>query len=393
MIVTVILLAVLILAGVWEFTQHQKNVNAVSLRIHVNGTRGKSSVTRLIAAGMRAGGIRTLAKTTGTKPRLIFPDGTEVPIRRVGKANIIEQTMVFREAVSRGVKGIVVECMAVQPPLQLLSEKRMVRSNIGVLTNARADHLDEMGPTIDEVARSLCSTIPKHGILFTSERARLPIIIESGRKAECQVELARAEDVTDEMMGGFPYLEHKDNVALALAVCRHLGIDAKTALEGMHTYTPDPGVLRIFKVNYYQKQIEFINAFAANDPDSYGIIWELLAPHQSAGKKLIVLVNAREDRIQRSEQMGAFIASRDADHYLLAGKHTSALASKAIASGLSPRKIVDLGSSRAEEIFEQVLSLTPSRSLVIGIGNIVGLGEEIVTHFFNRGEEIAYRSS
>jgi hypothetical protein len=33
--------------------------------------RGKSSVTRLIAGGLRAGGRRTLAKTTGTSARLI----------------------------------------------------------------------------------------------------------------------------------------------------------------------------------------------------------------------------------------------------------------------------------------------------------------------------------
>ncbi len=158
----------------------------------------------------------------------------------------------------------------------------------------------------------------------------------------------------------------------------------------MYSYTPDPGVLRIFKVRLYHKEIEFINAFAANDPDSYGIIWDLLAPYRSPEKTFIVLVNSREDRIQRSEQMGAFIASRDADCCLLVGKHTGALAGKAVASGLSPRKIFDLGNSRAEEIFEKVLSLTPSRALVVGIGNIVGLGEEIVSHFVNRGEEIAY---
>ncbi len=390
MVVTVALLVLLVAAGVWEFTRHQKRVSAVPVRVHVNGTRGKSSVTRLIAAGMRAGGFRTFAKTTGTKPRLIFPDGTEAPIRRVGKANIIEQVMVFREAVSRRVEGIVVECMAVQPPLQLLSERNMVRSTIGVLTNVRADHMDEMGPTLEAIAGSLCSTMPKGGIMFTSERVQLPLIQQHGRKANCRVEPVGAEEVTDEMMSGFPYLEHKDNVALALAVCGHLGIDRRTALAGMYSYTPDPGVLRIFKVRLYHKEIEFINAFAANDPDSYGIIWDLLAPYRSPEKTFIVLVNSREDRIQRSEQMGAFIASRDADCCLLVGKHTGALAGKAVASGLSPRKIFDLGNSRAEEIFEKVLSLTPSRALVVGIGNIVGLGEEIVSHFVNRGEEIAY---
>ena len=40
-------------------------------RIHVNGIRGKSSVTRLIAAALREGKVKTLGKTTGTAARTI----------------------------------------------------------------------------------------------------------------------------------------------------------------------------------------------------------------------------------------------------------------------------------------------------------------------------------
>ena len=55
--------------GVWEWRRHARNVARIPIRVHVNGTRGKSSVTRLIAAGLRAGGVRTFAKTTGTMAR------------------------------------------------------------------------------------------------------------------------------------------------------------------------------------------------------------------------------------------------------------------------------------------------------------------------------------
>jgi hypothetical protein len=40
---------------------------AIPVRIHVNGIRGKSSVTRLIAAALREAGIRTVAKTTARR--------------------------------------------------------------------------------------------------------------------------------------------------------------------------------------------------------------------------------------------------------------------------------------------------------------------------------------
>ena len=61
---------------------HEKRLKRIPIRIHVNGTRGKSTVTRLIAASLRRVGIRTLAKTTGTIPRLILPDGKEETILR-----------------------------------------------------------------------------------------------------------------------------------------------------------------------------------------------------------------------------------------------------------------------------------------------------------------------
>ncbi len=65
------------------------------------GTRGKSSVTRLIAAGLRAGGKKVLAKTTGSAPRLIFEDGSEIPIIRYFGANIKEQLKIIKYAAKR----------------------------------------------------------------------------------------------------------------------------------------------------------------------------------------------------------------------------------------------------------------------------------------------------
>ena len=68
-------LAVWITVGLWltltsyflvEFLVHQRILRRIPVRIHVNGTRGKTSVARLIAAGLRAGGKRVYAKTSGT---------------------------------------------------------------------------------------------------------------------------------------------------------------------------------------------------------------------------------------------------------------------------------------------------------------------------------------
>lgn len=391
MLVTLLLLSLLTSYGAWEFRRHQRNLDAVRLRVLVNGTRGKSSVTRLISGGLRMGPMRILGKTTGTRPRLIYPDGSEHAILRSGRANIIEQLMVFRRAVQLKADVVVTECMAVLPQNQVIMQKQLVRSTVGVITNARADHLDEMGPTVEDVARCLARTIPEGGTLFTSEEVHLPIIREETAARKARLVAVTDEGITDGMMRRFPYIEHKDNVALALAVCESLGVSRQDALEGMVTAQPDPGVLRIFTVRHYEKHLSFVNAFAANDPDSYVLIWETIRRYVEAEGKILVIVNCRQDRVQRTESMADLITHRiTADHFLLAGEATLPLYNRARTLGLPSERIVDLGGRSAEEVFQQVLALTEQGSLVIGIGNIVGLGEEIVLSFTNRGKEIVY---
>jgi poly-gamma-glutamate synthase PgsB/CapB len=99
--------AALLLGGaLWEDFTHRRRLRKIPIRVHVNGTRGKSSVARLIAAGLRAGGRRTCCKTTGTLPRMILPDGTEYPVFRPARANVIEQIRIVEAAVELEAEAI-----------------------------------------------------------------------------------------------------------------------------------------------------------------------------------------------------------------------------------------------------------------------------------------------
>jgi len=375
--------------GVYEYRRHKKNIERIPVRIHVNGTRGKSSVTRLVGGGLKGGGRRVFIKTTGTSPRTIDVSGYEQPIRRAGSANVIEQLKIAQQAASEKAEFFIIECMALIPNLQYMTEHQMIKSQIGIITNAREDHLDVMGPTVDNVAEALCNTIPKNSYLYTSEKHYIDLFRERAKPLNTKVVQVDSSTITGEDLSGFSYLEHKDNVALALAICQHYGVDKPTALQGMYAIKPDPGVLRKYSLVLNGHTIEFINAFAANDPDSYKAIWEMLKLHRGNNKQLITLVNSRRDRIQRAEQLGELIADLEADYFIVSGESTKPLVNKAIKSGVDKAKLKDLGGYNVIDIFGFLSDFVNKDTIVIGIGNIVGLGDEIVRYFANKGRMVA----
>ena len=95
LVLSLIIVSLLVL-GFVESYYHTMSVNNIPHRIHVNGTRGKSSVVRLIAAGLREGGLKVFAKTTGSCPRVIDQNGIDHEIVRLRSASIGEQIKYIR---------------------------------------------------------------------------------------------------------------------------------------------------------------------------------------------------------------------------------------------------------------------------------------------------------
>lgn len=180
-----------------------------------------------------------VAKTTGTAARFIHPDATEDPVhRKFGIANVVEQIGIVRQAAAAEPDVLVMECMAVQPALQEINQQVLVRSTIGVLCNVREDHLEEMGPTLDDVARSLARSMPYRGVCVTAEQERRAVLEREAARRDCRLVVVDPETVTDEEMTGFAYVTFKENVAISLAVARELGVGRRDALRGMYAAPP-----------------------------------------------------------------------------------------------------------------------------------------------------------
>jgi len=345
--------------------------------IHVNGTRGKSTVSRLIDAGLREAGFSVFTKTTGTSPRIIHTDGHESEIVRRGKANIREQIKIMREAAAEKADILVIECMAVKPELQLVCQRDILGADIGVITNARLDHQDEMGNSLDDVIKALGSTMPHNGVLFTADERAYGFYKELSYKNKTEVFLAN--EISEDFQG----IDFLENVALAYKVCEYLGVDRQIALKGMRNYKKDPGSLKIYGIkNKNGCRIEFINALAANDPDSTERIFRTLDIEKDKRFQYkVMLVNNRIDRVSRMEQYIEFIINMESyfHEFWIIGDLKNVMKRRLIKGGIKWDRIKML------KDIDYVDSLRKD-TLIFAVGNIGGYGRNIVRYLERVGE-------
>ena len=379
LIILGVLAIILLAGGLIEFRYHQNTLSVIPLRIHVNGTRGKSSVTRLIAAGLREGGKRTFAKTTGTAPRVIDSKGMDRIIHRLRRPSIGEQIRLLNYFAKEEPDAVVMECMAVQPQYQWISEHQMVRSHIGVITNVRPDHLEKMGPTKEDVAYSLCNTVPVKGTLVTAEGQHSEILEEAADNNGTRILFSDEMSVSRQELDSFSYLEHPQNIAVALDVCRQVGIDRETALRGMQNVQPDLGALVVWKLVQDKRTIEFVNGMAANDPVSTLQIWNFVIDRYPAEGGTCIFFNARDDRPVRTRQMLELTFTQiRPDHLIVRGDRVSSTIDRL--EHHSPKtQVRTIGlANDLDDVVNAVMGL-PHDTLVYAIGNQVGPGQDILS--------------
>lgn len=379
-------LLVLLLAGMVEQRRHLRALESIPQRVMVNGIRGKSSITRLCAGAMSGGGHRVVAKTTGTAARFIWPDGSEAPVfRKFGIANVAEQTGIVRQAAAEQPDTLVIECMAVQPALQQVNQDRMIKSTIGVLCNVREDHLEEMGPTLEDVARSLSRTMPRDGVCVTAESDLFWVLDQEAESRGCRLLYADPDSVADEEMEGFQYFTFKENVAIAIAVAGEVGIDRGSALRGMYEAAPDPGVLSVDTYRVADRTLRVANVFAANDPRSTVANFKRLLDSEAVRPPIFTVINCRPDRVERNGQMGAIVPELLTDKLFVIG-HPSRSAIASVPAGWGG-KLVDLGGDGRdpEEVFRTIVAEVDEEASLVMIGNIHGRGERLLEHLESLG--------
>jgi len=362
-VIVLVLFAVVLAALVLERRQVLKDRAELEHVVYVNGIRGKSTVTRLIDAGLRAGGKKVFCKTTGTVPMTIGVDNVERPLFRPGKANIKEQLNMLRRAAGEQAQVLVLECMAVDPVLQNVTQHQMLRADVGVITNVRLDHTAEMGETLEEICDSLSNTIPQNGHLFTADERFFPQLQRNGEKIGAQAHLALPA-------GDEPNIDFPENLALALAVCEHLGVEREAALEGMMKYQRDPFALSLHKL---PGGAVFVNGMSITDPQSTQLVFRRLADKYGwKTEDLILLINNRPDRGYRTQHMVMVAHALKPPVVWLAGA-SQMTTQRAILKGVPQAQI-----SRFKTGEEVPVLQVPAGKVVFAVGNLAGPGHAIM---------------
>lgn len=361
-----ITLALCILACGFLFLRarlHARRRARIAIRIHVAGTRGKSSTVRYIAAGFRSAGFVTLAKTTGTEPSLILPDGTEKRIRRWGAPAIREQRDLVAEAARLGANVLVVEAMAIQPEYLDALERFYIRATDLVVTNLRPDHEEQLGSGEHAVAEAIAACIPAQGRIFASTEAASAIATQAAARGAQLLEVKAPDDRPE-----------AQNLSLAAAVCRDHGIEIDAGSAIFAQATPDVGAFQMSMAELDGRTLRFANAFSCNDAASFRQLWQ---HHQPADAATAFFLSPRSDRPLRTQRFLEEIARLAPQAQLFIGSRNVMIRRLARRCGFADDHIHLVPPSLTHDKLAAIASALPDDTVLWGIGNFKGDGERM----------------
>ncbi len=396
---------------------------AVPLRIAVTGTRGKTTVARLLASVLREDGRTVLAKTTGSEPCLVLPDGSVEHVRRRGPASILEQKALLHRAVRLGADAVVAEVMSIHAENHAVEGRRILVPHLVIATNFFVDHTEAQGDTEESVGAVLMLSVPECATVFVPQ-GTCPTSFREG-VADAGATLVEVAAGTAAGLGSRPPAQDRgapaplgtesatrtfpENLDLVVAAARHLGVPDDAIRRGIAKARHDIGALGVWSLPVERGRAFLVNAFAANDPAATMRAYDRVCADggRAAGgaraperPRCVGLLSLRADRGERTLQWADALAGGLADRFdalLVTGFHAAALARRVSRSGhgathpeggsnpaTPPVRV--LRRTSVEELTRTALSaLGPAGGVVFGFGNIGGPGVALVEHWSRIG--------
>lgn len=311
------------------------------IRILVTGSRGKSTVVRMIHRAMVASELRAYGRITGVIPRTLTPSG-EAPILRSSGAHV-EEMRWWLDSLPPDCEAAVMENSAVSPQLQPLAA-RWMRPSLTVLTNVRPDHQDAWGDGEEGASMALCPGVPEGGtVVLGGEMARCRLALALLKEKGCDVRMAPLS-----LGEGLPpHME--SNGALALLACVLSSMDRDTSASAIAALPPDVADFSVLPVG--KGRLAF--AFSANDLVTTEDLFLSLGWRR---EDTTVLFNHRRDRPQRLRVFSPWLLGNKWKNRLVVGHRPF------FSSGLSFRSVTKP---------LELAALVEQEGMVFGCGNVV----------------------
>jgi poly-gamma-glutamate synthase PgsB/CapB len=372
MIFACILICILFLLMMIEAVLTRSAIERIRLKIHVNGTRGKSTITKYISAALRSSVISTIGKVTGEIPALIRPDGTTTPIRRIGAARINEQFRTIRKASKEKAEALVLECMSIDPALQI-AESKYFNPDIYIISNIKDDHREKIGQTREQRVESVCQAIPANCILVSNDYENLDSIRAEAHKKKCR--LVIPDKLPDRKL---PEGVFQANVELAAEVAVLAGVDREQAIEAILESLTKEEPLTI-QLPSCKNNIVFLNGFSVNDPGSASDFLDHWTNRLGIMENIMMIFNTRADRPLRTDMFSEWIMERTGQIRCVC--ITGDQKGRAFSKLRSLRPVVEirkLGSNRIKGLINTVENDFNEVKLIVGIGNIKRDGYKVI---------------
>jgi len=236
-------------------------VRNARFRVLVTGSRGKSSLVRLLCAGIEAKGLVVRGRITGVLPREISHSCERLIIRN-SPAHIGEMRWWLRQIPYES-EAVVMENSAVHTELQPMAAKWLKPTTV-VWTNARPDHQEVWGISQEAAEHAILRGIPDGvPLIVGGEAARSPQISRFLEARKAPVLVA-------------PYFEWNyrlSNLSLARKTLEFCGLLDEKSSKAMEFLPPDIGDFRVF---YFPGGARLAAAFSANDVVSTEHLFALL---------------------------------------------------------------------------------------------------------------------
>ncbi|MFC2158924.1 poly-gamma-glutamate synthase PgsB [Acidobacteriota bacterium] len=370
-----------------EEVSHRKRLRQIPFRLCVTGTRGKTSVTRLLASLLRESGQRVFAKTTGTSPKMFLPDGSEEIFPRRGFPTVLEDIKFIRKANRGNAQALVTELMGIRPETLSVESLRINQPHILVITNVRLDHTEHMGLSLDRIAECFASAIPPKGIVFIPEEECLPIFEQVARRRGAKLIPVSRDLSPSELPSEYLF---KKNSRLVLAVAEYLGLPDGHLQSGISPSSVDIGKLNAWNLNLDSSGRKWtaVNLFEANDPQSTREILDLLGKQRNLPDlKKVGLFNLRPDRGERTLQWLESIRQdqfSDIQEFVFLGRQSPLVVRRLRKKGLRARCFA-LNEKWPEKVMEKIRSGIDGDILLLGMMNMGGMGERLTSYWNQTG--------